>query len=680
MLKNTTWVLARTFIIIFTLQFLVAQPVQVKPEVAASIAKALQQVPNRFKSSSIIQDNEWRELQLDRLLSILDRTRTGFGSWGLRQFLIPIADIDEINHRQAIVQNLSQDDSVYQQLGTYLQKIASNQQALMSYWNGQDILNKQAQSFYFAIPKVKDRLNNSRLALEGAMLAELKSSVFALMQTLCLTGIMNEILVLACDGTRTFDLKEAIKNGLKGPLWQHWPWLDEYKKGYDQTLGSFLRIFIRGTFGDRYKVLSEGYNKTFFIKIPGISPVRTEARAFDSQNVSPAGQLFLKLFALCGASAYTAFYDISLGVQVNNLINRIVFLHKTSTTLNKRLVSVAAFIRNAKKLSSWLAQQEHLSSSHAAKELQRMFIDKASSKRLQQLISLLHTSTFNKTSRFFYSRGRMLLAHKILQEITEELVPMLQAIAEIDAFYSIATLYKQHSTHEAGFSFAEFISHESPLVDIDDCWTPLVTTATPVANAMKFGDTSPLKLIITGPNGCGKSTFLKALGHAIVLAQSWGIVPAQQARMTLFGGLRTCLASSEDLQQGLSTFMAEDKQMNSIENFLCSVGAEQKNIVLIDEPWRGTVDAASAEYIYGFGKRVAPAHNAVVCIATHVKQPIELASQTDNAFGNAQVEILEQEGRFEQTYKIKPGAAMWWFDDRERRFRFIEWLKTKYIS
>src|SRR5271169_5970673 len=52
---------------------------------------------------SIITEHEWKEFQLDRLITILDRTKTSFGRWGLAQLLQPIADSDELAQRKDII-------------------------------------------------------------------------------------------------------------------------------------------------------------------------------------------------------------------------------------------------------------------------------------------------------------------------------------------------------------------------------------------------------------------------------------------------------------------------------------------------------------------------------------------------------------------------------------------------
>ena len=46
---------------------------------------------------------------------------------------------------------------------------------------------------------------------------------------------------------------------------------------------------------------------------------------------------------------------------------------------------------------------------------------------------------------------------------------------------------------------------------------------------------------IVGPNGCGKSTIIKTLAHVILMAQTFGIAPAQEVALTPFAKIMTAI-------------------------------------------------------------------------------------------------------------------------------------------
>ncbi len=255
----------------------------------------------------------------------------------------------------------------------------------------------------------------------------------------------------------------------------------------------------------------------------------------------------------------------------------------------------------------------------------------------------------------------------------------MQGIAELDAVLAVAAKVKEKQNSKTKFSFVQFLEGDEAIIAFDDCWVPVLDKAVP--NSIYFGGGHPSKLIITGPNGGGKSTMLKALGHCIVLAQSWGIVPASQARMTMFAALRTCLHPHESLKDGMSTFMAEKSRVDEIQAFVQQTRSHQSKVMLLlDEPFKGTVDKESAERIYAFGKYIAPLPGSIVCIATHVKKPIYLAEDTNGAFTNRHVGISElPDGSFKREFVLNDGPANWWFNDNAKRARFIDWLGQETI-
>jgi DNA mismatch repair ATPase MutS len=159
------------------------------------------------------------------------------------------------------------------------------------------------------------------------------------------------------------------------------------------------------------------------------------------------------------------------------------------------------------------------------------------------------------------------------------------------------------------------------------------------------------------------------------LAQSWCIVPAKKAQQTIFSAIKTSFAPHEDIKHGLSTFMAEKKVMEELLNDIKDSDPYNHMLVLIDEPYKGTVDAESAKRIYQFGMDIASYPQALVAIATHVKRPIALAQDTNGVFGNYHVKIEEvTKGVFERLFKFERGPALWWFEDAEKRSRFVDWI------
>jgi hypothetical protein len=75
---------------------------------------------------------------------------------------------------------------------------------------------------------------------------------------------------------------------------------------------------------------------------------------------------------------------------------------------------------------------------------------------------------------------------------------------------------------------------------------------------------------------------------------------------------------------------------------------------------------------------IASNPHTLLCIATHVKKPILLATDTHGIFANYHVEITEERpGVFNRLFKLKQGPATWWFENEGQRGRFVDWISTQ---
>lgn len=346
----------------------------------------------------------------------------------------------------------------------------------------------------------------------------------------------------------------------------------------------------------------------------------------------------------------------------------------TLKELHTHMINFAQIINSAQALSQELNNHPVFSKGSIARKLNGFF--SAPAGELATLFEVLKADTFKveNLNTQLYSRGNILLAHRLVSRNRDALIPMLHALGELDAYSAMAANMKEQTDSATPFTFVQFSSDDQAMVDMQDAWLPLVHN--PVANSISFGAGKPNKVIITGPNGGGKSVFLKTLGSAVTLAQSWGVAPARSAKMSLFNGIRTSIHPEESLEEELSTFMAEKMRVDDIKDFVFGhTDSNFKVLLLLDEPFRGTVDAESAERIYKFGMDIAPLKQSIVLLATHVEKPTRLAQDTGNVFENYHVCIKEAEnGSFERQFKLEPGLLEWWFADAAKRSRFIDFV------
>lgn len=637
-----------------------------KPTLSEEAEQVLSLVAYELPAPSIIGDREWKELQLDRLVTILDRTTTSFGRWGLVQLLHPIADKKELAQRKEIITFLIEHEKEMKIFQQQLERVHRVEKSLLAYWDEQDQLNSQTKQFYFSLlglKEVSNYLNKNSLVLNASVAMEMFNSGKYLLISLALGGVSLELNRWLLGDQENINIMGSIKEGLTEPIRHHsWsPALNAHKKYLvdpnkdTYQYKDYMKSFLLGSWGDRFRVMYKGY----------LADPEVMGLSGEKKHIS-----FGLLGSFIAATVPTLFFDYQRGTSIFSIGTQIASMYNNLNSLQQRVSDVAQCIDAIEQLQKMVSKQAPTLRSYLS------HTDEYDDER-NMVIKKLLVPRFLKKSDYVYSRGHVLTMHKEFTYKKKTIIPLLHSVALLDAYCSIAQLYKESQNQPVVFSFAEFVEAEKPFLDYRDGWLPLLPYDQAVANDLLLGGNQPSKMIITGPNGGGKSTILKALGMAI-LPQSWCIAPARSAKQTLFSSIRTALSPREDLEHGLSTFMAEKKTMAEILEDIVTADPQNHMLVLIDEPYKGTVDAESAKRIYQFGKDIAGYPQALLALATHVKKPIQLAQEMPGVFSNYQVKINEMStGIFERLFKLVLGAAMWWFEDDAKRSRFVDWISVK---
>jgi len=160
-------------------------------------------------------------------------------------------------------------------------------------------------------------------------------------------------------------------------------------------------------------------------------------------------------------------------------------------------------------------------------------------------------------------------------------------------------------------------------------------------------------ILITGPNMSGKSTFMKSVGMAFVMAYLGIGVAAAEATLPVMDIIITCIDIKDDLEKGYSYFFSEVKRMRSIAE---KIHTGKRVIVIGDELFKGTnvQDAldCTAMVLEGF---LQHAHNFYF-IATHFT---DIAARFQTAPACYPVcfdgTIADNEVHF--NYRLQPGIS-----------------------
>ena len=205
-----------------------------------------------------------------------------------------------------------------------------------------------------------------------------------------------------------------------------------------------------------------------------------------------------------------------------------------------------------------------------------------------------------------------------------EIVSTAQALAIIDVSSALAELAvrKNWACPEVDDSLALDIKKgRHPVVE-----EALVkqNNAAFVANDCNLGEKQRLWLV-TGPNMAGKSTFLRQNALIAILAQMGAFVPASKSHIGVVDRLFSRVGASDNLAQGLSTFMVEMVETAAILN---QAGA--RSLVILDEIGRGTATYDGLSIAWATVEALHDSNCSRALFATHYHELTVLAKSLEN--------------------------------------------------
>lgn len=165
---------------------------------------------------------------------------------------------------------------------------------------------------------------------------------------------------------------------------------------------------------------------------------------------------------------------------------------------------------------------------------------------------------------------------------TELILKFMELCGELDCLIAFARV-----SYQRGYTRPEFITSDDEL-DIQQVYHPLhCIKYNVVPNNVRFFNSSAQRrvklMVLTGPNSCGKTTYMKATCLAIYMAHIGCFVPAKLARIPLIDAILTRLHSANSISTGLSAFATDLHQINYALS-----RATDRSLIAIDEFGKGT--------------------------------------------------------------------------------------------
>jgi DNA mismatch repair ATPase MutS len=218
--------------------------------------------------------------------------------------------------------------------------------------------------------------------------------------------------------------------------------------------------------------------------------------------------------------------------------------------------------------------------------------------------------------------------------------------ARLDAWRSLAK-----ATIEHHWAFPTLLPERPVELNAEGLYHPLLQH--PVPYDMSFRDGRSF-LLLTGANMSGKTTMLRSLGVATLMAHLGCGVPARSMSISFLHGIVTNMHVEDNLLKGESYFFAEVQRMKGTAQRL---QGDAPHLVLMDELFKGTNvhDAYECTRAVVDGLLNRPAH--LLVLSTHLHE-VALHFTGNPALQFAYfITDMSEDGSFRFTYRLSPGVS-----------------------
>ncbi|MEO7331718.1 MAG: DNA mismatch repair protein MutS [Minicystis sp.] len=222
----------------------------------------------------------------------------------------------------------------------------------------------------------------------------------------------------------------------------------------------------------------------------------------------------------------------------------------------------------------------------------------------------------------------------------------LAAIAEMEALTSLGSFAAEHPD----FTFPE-VTVDPLCFEAEALGHPLLPEKRRVVNDVIIAGAGRA-LMVTGSNMSGKSTLLRSIGLAAVLALAGAPVCAKRLRLGVCS-VRTSMRIKDSLEEGVSHFYAELGRLKSV---VSAVNDGERVLFLLDEVLHGT---NSRERV--IGAKAVVKHllekGAFGAVSSHDLGLVDLEAESEGRVTNVHLEESVEGEKMTFDYKVKPGPV-----------------------
>ena len=232
-----------------------------------------------------------------------------------------------------------------------------------------------------------------------------------------------------------------------------------------------------------------------------------------------------------------------------------------------------------------------------------------------------------------------------LNNFVKDIQYLSDQISQIDLLVNFANIAKINN-------YTKPIFNNEPIIDLESSRHPVIEKKVEnfVNNDLLIHQDANM-IIITGPNMGGKSTYMRQIAINTIMASVGSYVPAKKMLLGHIDQILTRIGASDNLSEGLSTFMVEMNECAKIIN--C---ATENSLVIMDEVGRGTSSSDGEALAYSIARYISKNIKCLTLFATHYLRVAEL-SVKNNKIKNKYTKAIEYDGGITFLYKMINGIA-----------------------
>ena len=375
------------------------------------------------------------------------------------------------------------------------------------------------------------------------------------------------------------------------------------------------------------------------------------------EKISSIFQLRFLFFPLSLLALLLTYYGVIenivlvSAIPIISLLFSLIFLRRTSEVL-KPLKIISSELHLYKEIFNRIEDTEFNSTSLS--KIRESLTDEISASEELQKLSILVDVVETRRNPVFYILGNaffLLDFHCAIQFLkcrknaANHLRHWIDAWSEMEVLLSLASIGQTRTT----FCFPQLIDHDTPYIEAHKLASLLIADKKTVSNDVKLtaGTT-----IITGSNMSGKTTWIRTLASAVLLAYAGAPVCAEKfsvSKLAIFTSIRV----NDDISQGLSTFYAELLRIKSMIEF-----SERRlpMLICIDEIFKGT---NSTDRIVGAKEAIRRLTNdwSITLVTTHDFELCDLTSNNNTPVTNSHFEEYYEGDEIHFDFKLREGRC-----------------------